>query len=115
MRHEVAHIALGHNEFQLDIELAEDGTDEHARAANRQAREWLMQAANYTELLRLGEGQLYQDKAEAFATTSGYHPGIVIGRLKHDAIGEWPGSACDRWMGIGRGGWISQLVVEFVR
>lgn len=87
--HEVAHIALGHNEFQLDIELDEDGTDEHMRAANQPAWEWLIPAANYTEFLRLGKDQLYRGKAAAFAATSGRHPGIVTGRLKHDAIGEW--------------------------
>lgn len=87
--HEVAHIALGHDDFQLDIELEEDGADEHERAANQQAREWLIPAANYTEFLRLGKDKIYRDKAEAFAATIGRHPGIVAGRLKHDAIWEW--------------------------
>lgn len=83
------YIALGHNEFQLDIELDENGTAEPARAANQPAREWLMPVANHTEFLRLGKDQIYRDKVAAFAATIGRHPGIVIGRLKHDAIGGW--------------------------
>jgi len=59
------------------------------RSANQPAREWLMPAANYTEFLRLGKDQLYRGKAAAFAATIGRHPGVVAGRLKDDAIGEW--------------------------
>lgn len=52
-------------------------------------------------ILQLGKDQIYRDKADAFAVTIGRHPGIVTGRLKHDAIGEW------RWQRAAGGcGWV---------
>ncbi len=87
--HEVAHILLGHDEFQLDIEVENEGIEAHEREANQQAREWLVPQARYTQLLNLGKAKIYRDKAEAFADQIGRHPGIVAGRLKHEEIWEW--------------------------
>ncbi|MEZ4623072.1 MAG: HigA family addiction module antitoxin [Caldilineaceae bacterium] len=87
--HEVAHIVLGHDDFQLDIELEENGEEAHEREANQQAREWLIPSTHYKQLLQFGKEKIYRDKAEAFAAKIGRHPGIVAGRLKHEAIWEW--------------------------
>lgn len=87
--HEVAHIVLGHDDFQLDIKLEENSEEVHEQEANQQAREWLIPLASYTQLLRLGKDKIYRDKAEAFAAKIGRHPGIVTGRLKYENIWVW--------------------------
>lgn len=88
--HELAHILLGHNGYNIDLDLESgDVRNEHEQAANQQAGDWLIPSQELRAFVHRHPGKLYRNRAEEFAQRIGRHPGIVAGRLKRDHVWEW--------------------------
>jgi HTH-type transcriptional regulator / antitoxin HigA len=81
--HEAAHVILhSKREFFLDEDESDPAIDKESEA-NAFARNWLIPEIQYRQFCR--KGAFNCAAAERFAHELGISPGIVVGRLQHDA------------------------------
>jgi len=86
--HEAAHIVLhGRGKKSKDSVYLDDpdhtaSSNDEEREANAWARDWLIPGATVAELIQLKTKTAVRN----FAQRHGVHPGIVVGRLQHDAL-----------------------------
>lgn len=84
LAHELAHIALGHQEqgsFDVMDELEDEDSE---RSADARASEWLVPADAYEAFKNRFGMRPRRELIEGFAGSIHRHPGIVIGRMQHD-------------------------------
>ena len=88
--HEAAHIVL-HGGEKKSVYLDDPGhssanfdrTNQHEREANEWARDWLIPPHAASELVALKKTR---QAVRDFAARHAIHPGVVVGRLQHDAL-----------------------------
>jgi HTH-type transcriptional regulator / antitoxin HigA len=93
--HELAHLALRHEGLYLDnIEQPGEGAEE--RAANTQAREWLIPAATLQPYVAHAQPHFSRASIQQFAAQIERYPGIVVGRLQYE--GHLPYKNLRNWL-----------------
>ena len=91
--HELAHLALGHVGGYLDRlydgrrDVPTDDAEE--RAANAQARDWLLDAGAVMPFIQVAAPAFARSQVVAFAQQQKRHPGIVVGRLHYEGALEY--------------------------
>ena len=108
LMHELAHIRQGHSRGgRLDSNLvgqsAEPTTQKprYEQEADRLASEWLIPTAPLTAFIEGTRPYFSASKITEFASATGVHPGIVVGRLQH--MREIPWSHSRRMLVKARG------------
>ena len=90
LMHELAHLAEGSAETYLD-QLENDGAerevaDSYEEAASRLASRWLLAPEAFSDFVARTGPHFSRASIEAFATSQGLHPGIVLGRLQREGL-----------------------------
>jgi HTH-type transcriptional regulator / antitoxin HigA len=91
LMHEIAHLALGHQQGHLDFLGDSDATtasasshaDSDEREADDLASDALISTSSIRRLARSTRGPISKAAVEAFAREHRLHPGIVVGRMHH--------------------------------
>ncbi len=88
--HELAHVLAprhtGHLDQLYGDQLAEP-EDAQEQAANRSARQWLVDPSGYAQFAsRLTPPCVSRRAIERFALSQNRHPGIILGQLQHDGL-----------------------------
>ncbi len=95
LMHELAHLAEGERETYLDQlengDVGGDATDlssldAREAAANRLASRWLLTPEAFADFIARTGPRFSRANIEAFATSQGLHPGIVLGRLQREGV-----------------------------